>query len=33
LQSAVSGFDGAVIAVTDDQAFLQAIGIERQIRL
>jgi len=33
LETALSGFDGAVIAVSHDQAFLQAIGVEREIRL
>jgi len=29
----LSGFDGALIEVSHDQSFLQAIGVERQIRL
>jgi ATPase subunit of ABC transporter with duplicated ATPase domains len=33
LETALSGFDGAVIAVSHDRAFLQAIGVEREIRL
>jgi ATPase subunit of ABC transporter with duplicated ATPase domains len=33
LETALSGFDGAVIAVSHDQTFLQAIGVEREIRL
>jgi ATPase subunit of ABC transporter with duplicated ATPase domains len=33
LETALSGFDGAVIAVSHDRAFLQAIGMEREIRL
>ena len=33
LESALSGFDGALIAISHDQAFLQAIGIEREIVL
>jgi ATPase subunit of ABC transporter with duplicated ATPase domains len=33
LETALSGFDGAVIAVSHDQAFLQAIGAQREIRL
>jgi ATPase subunit of ABC transporter with duplicated ATPase domains len=33
LETALAGFDGAVIAVSHDLRFLQAIGVERQIRL
>ena len=33
LESALSGFDGALIVVSHDQRFLQAIGVEREIRL
>ena len=33
LETALSGFDGALIAVSHDQRFLQAIGVEREIRL
>jgi ATPase subunit of ABC transporter with duplicated ATPase domains len=33
LESALSNFDGALIVVSHDQAFLQAIGIEREIAL
>jgi ATPase subunit of ABC transporter with duplicated ATPase domains len=33
LETALSGFDGALIAVSHDHAFLQAIGIEREIVL
>jgi hypothetical protein len=33
LETALSGFDGAVIAVSHDRTFLQAIGVEREIRL
>ena len=33
LETALSEFDGALIAVSHDQAFLQSIGIEREIRL
>jgi ATPase subunit of ABC transporter with duplicated ATPase domains len=33
LETALSGFDGAMIAVSHDQTFLQAIGVEREIRL
>jgi hypothetical protein len=33
LETALSGFDGAVIAVSHDQAFLQAIRVQREIRL
>ncbi|MEA2916881.1 MAG: hypothetical protein QOJ15_8962 [Bradyrhizobium sp.] len=31
LESALSGFDGTLIAVSHDQTFLQAIGVEREI--
>ena len=33
LETALSGFDGALIAVSHDQGFLQAIGVQREIRL
>ncbi len=33
LEAALSRFDGALIAVSHDQAFLQAIGVAREIRL
>jgi len=33
LESALSGFDGALVAVSHDQRFLLAIGTEREIRL
>jgi ATPase subunit of ABC transporter with duplicated ATPase domains len=33
LEAALSGFDGALVAVSHDQSFLQAIGVEREIRL
>jgi ATPase subunit of ABC transporter with duplicated ATPase domains len=33
LEKALRGFDGALIVVSHDQAFLQAIGIEREIVL
>ena len=33
LENALSGFDGALIAVSHDQAFLKAIGVQREIRL
>jgi ATPase subunit of ABC transporter with duplicated ATPase domains len=33
LEHALRGFDGALIAVSHDQAFLQAIGIQREIVL
>ena len=33
LENALKGFDGALIAVSHDQAFLRAIGIEREIGL
>jgi ATPase subunit of ABC transporter with duplicated ATPase domains len=33
LERALSGFDGALVAVSHDQTFLQAIGIEREIGL
>jgi ATPase subunit of ABC transporter with duplicated ATPase domains len=33
LEDALKGFDGALIAVSHDEAFLQAIGIEREIVL
>jgi ATP-binding cassette subfamily F protein 3 len=32
LETALSEFDGAVIAVSHDRSFLQAIGVEREIR-
>jgi ATPase subunit of ABC transporter with duplicated ATPase domains len=33
LEGALKGFDGALIVVSHDQAFLQAIGIAREIML
>jgi ATPase subunit of ABC transporter with duplicated ATPase domains len=33
LESALSGFDGALIVVSHDERFLQRIGVEREIRL
>ena len=33
LERALSGFDGALVAVSHDQRFLLAIGTEREIRL
>ena len=33
LETALSGFDGALVAVSHDPSFLQAIGVEREIRL
>jgi ATPase subunit of ABC transporter with duplicated ATPase domains len=33
LETALTGFDGALVAVSHDQSFLQAIGVEREIRL
>jgi ATPase subunit of ABC transporter with duplicated ATPase domains len=33
VETALSGFDGALIAVSHDQRFLRAIGVEREIRL
>ena len=33
LENALTGFDGALVVVSHDQAFLQAIGIEREIVL
>ena len=33
LETALSAFDGALIAVSHDQRFLQAIGVAREIRL
>jgi ATPase subunit of ABC transporter with duplicated ATPase domains len=33
LEAALAGFDGALIAVSHDQTFLRAIGVEREIRL
>lgn len=33
LEAALSGFDGALIAVSHDETFLSAIGVEREIRL
>jgi ATPase subunit of ABC transporter with duplicated ATPase domains len=33
LERALSGFDGALVVVSHDQTFLNAIGIEREIAL
>jgi ATPase subunit of ABC transporter with duplicated ATPase domains len=33
LEAALAGFDGALIAVSHDQAFLQTIGVQREIGL
>jgi ATPase subunit of ABC transporter with duplicated ATPase domains len=33
LEDALSGFDGALVVVSHDQAFLHAIGLEREIVL
>ena len=33
LETALAGFDGALIAVSHDRRFLQAISVEREIRL
>ena len=33
LETALKGYDGALIVISHDQAFLQAIGIEREIVL
>ena len=33
LETALKGFDGALMVISHDQAFLQAIGIEREIVL
>jgi ATPase subunit of ABC transporter with duplicated ATPase domains len=33
LETALNGFDGALIVISHDQAFLRAIGIEREIVL
>ena len=33
LETALAGFDGALIAVSHDRSFLRAIGTEREIRL
>jgi ATPase subunit of ABC transporter with duplicated ATPase domains len=33
LETALAGFDGALIAVSHDRGFLRAIGVEREIRL
>jgi ATPase subunit of ABC transporter with duplicated ATPase domains len=33
LEDALKGFDGALIVVSHDEAFLRAIGIEREIVL
>ena len=33
LETALNGFDGALIVISHDQAFLRAIGIDREIVL
>jgi ATPase subunit of ABC transporter with duplicated ATPase domains len=33
LESALSSFDGAMVAVSHDRGFLQAIGVKREIGL
>jgi len=33
LEGALNGFDGAMVVVSHDRTFLQAIGIEREIAL
>jgi ATPase subunit of ABC transporter with duplicated ATPase domains len=33
LEAALADFDGALIAVSHDRAFLRAIGVEREIAL
>ena len=33
LETALSGFDGALIAVSHDERFLRAISVQREIRL
>jgi ATPase subunit of ABC transporter with duplicated ATPase domains len=33
LEQALKGFDGALIVISHDEAFLQAIGIQREIAL
>jgi ATPase subunit of ABC transporter with duplicated ATPase domains len=33
LETALSGFDGALVAVSHDRTFLQTIGVKREIRL
>jgi ATPase subunit of ABC transporter with duplicated ATPase domains len=33
LEAALCGFDGALVVVSHDQAFLQAIGVEREVVL
>jgi ATPase subunit of ABC transporter with duplicated ATPase domains len=33
LESALRGYDGALLVVSHDQAFLDAIGVEREIAL
>ena len=33
LEAALAGFDGALIAVSHDQTFLQTIGVQREIKL
>ena len=33
LEAALSGFDGALIVVSHDDAFLEAIGVSRAVRL
>ena len=33
LEAALSGFDGALIAVSHDRTFLEAIGVQRELEL
>ena len=33
LEQALRGFDGALMVISHDQAFLQAIGVQREIVL